>query len=314
MKYKDICAQFNLPVVSGKQKQLQLEDLKRYCNYIKDGTNFTILEIYDEPLPKIDSRMTTLPYVEFILLNVLSKSDVDGIYYASTKDLLRICYIINNNYASILNDKTHNAIYICNKYDFDDTFLDYVDKLYDVIKPTVVNALRSMENKKEIILGTGYKLKKDNTVVRCVSQNSELGQEIFKIQGEGLMELGIEKYSDLFGKAIYKKQDFFDFCDYTTKYKSKNDPLWIKNKWNFDGFFQCYEIILNTDKIIYDLKRLVSTRQQLNEVIKNKIHISKTLQKIDYDLIEQWFLICNTAIGDEEYPIVEDIKKIIKTT
>jgi hypothetical protein len=51
-----------------------------------------------------------------------------------------------------------------------------------------------MENKKEIILGTGYKLKKNNTVVRCVSQNSELGQEIFKIQGEGLMELGIEKY------------------------------------------------------------------------------------------------------------------------
>ena len=310
MKYKNICAQFNLPVVSGKQKQLQLEDLKRYCNYIKNGTNFTILEIYDEPLPKVDNRIVTLPYVEFILMSVLSKSENNGRYYASTKDLLRICYIINNNYASILNDKTHNSIYICNKYDFDETFLDYVDKLYDVIKPTVVNALNSMANKKEIILGTGYKLKKDKFVVGCVSQNSDLGQEIFKIQGEGLMYLGIEKYSDLFGKAIYKKQDFFDYCDRATKYKSENDPLWIENKWNFDGFFQCYEIILNTDKINYDLKRIGSTKQQLNDLIKNKVHITKALQKIDYSLIEQWYLVCNTKEGDERYPIVEDIKKI----
>ena len=190
MKYKDICSKFNLPVYKGgKQKQLQLEDLKRYCNYIKEGTNFTIIETYSTPLPKEDKRLLTLPYIEYIIKSVLSESNNNELY-VSAKELLRLCYIINNNYASILNNKTFNSLYITNKYHLDETFLIYTDRLYELLKPTILSALKSMENKKEIILNTGYKLRKDNLIVNAVSQNSELGQEIFKIQGEGMIELG----------------------------------------------------------------------------------------------------------------------------
>lgn len=309
MKYKEICEQFNLPKVSGKQKQLQLEDLKRYCNYIKEGTNYTILEVYPTPLPKEDKRLLTLPYIEYIVKSVLSTSDNNELY-VSAKELLRLCYIINNNYLSILTNKTFNSLYITNKYHLDESFLIYTDRLYDILKPTVISALKSMENKKEIILATGYKLRKDKTIVNAVSQSSELGQEIFRIQGENMIALGIEKYSDLFGRHISKQQEFFNLCDIKTKENSLNNPLWIKNNWDYDGFYQCYNIICNTDKIKYDLKLLSKNKQELNKIINHKVHFTKLLKEISPQFLDQYFFICNTNEGDVKYPIVEDIKKI----
>lgn len=296
ISYKDMCAKLNMPYCSGKQKQLQMEDLQRYCEYEKIGTKYLIKKVYNKEIDKIDNRSITLPNIEHILLTTLSKLKEEKSYFASNKDLLKLCYMINDNYFSILNNKNRNSYMVCEKFGFSESFLTYVDKTYDLLKPSLVNALKSMVNKKEILLNIGYKLKKDSVIVNCVSSNSEIGKKIFKIQGESMEELGILKYSDLFGKKSYLKNEYYDLCN------SKSKELGI------DGFYQCYEIIPNIDKIIYDMSH---ERIELNGKIKNKIHDSSMLHDLSYNDIEKWFYVLNTKNGDDEYKI-SDFVKVLK--
>lgn len=311
VSYKELCKQLNIPYYSGKQKILQLNNLKRYYDYEKVGTKYLIKKIYDTPMLKTNGNAITLNDIRFILLNVLSHNDYNNEhYFASNKDLLRLCYIINNNYYSILTNKDRNSMYITSKYNFDDSFIEYINNAYSVLKPVITGALESMVKRKEILLGVGYKLRKNGVVITAVSANSPLGKEIFNIQGTAMKTLGVEKYSDLWGKYINKKQEYFDLCDILTIRNSKENPLWIENGWDFEGFYQCYEIIRNVDKIRWDLDELIKTQTELNGKIKNKLKVTKLLKNLSNNEIDKYFYILNTTNGDSEYGIVEDIKKL----
>ena len=311
VSYKELCKQLNIPYYSGKQKILQLNNLKRYYDYEKVGTKYLIKKIYDTPMLKTNGNAITLNDIRFILLNVLSHNDYNNEhYFASNKDLLRLCYIINNNYYSILTNKDRNSMYITSKYNFDDSFIEYINNAYSVLKPVITGALESMVKRKEILLGVGYKLRKNGVVITAVSGNSPLGKEIFNIQGTAMKTLEVEKYSDLWGKHISKKQEYFDLCDILTIRNSKENPLWIENGWDFEGFYQCYEIIRNVDKIRWDLDELIKTQTELNGKIKNKLKVTKLLKNLSDNEIDKYFYILNTTNGDSEYGIVEDIKKL----
>lgn len=218
--------------------------------------------------------------------------------------------MINNNYYAILNDKHRNSAFIGEKYGFDDSFIEYVDKAYDILKPSLVNALKSMSNSKEIAITTGYKAVKDNNTIICASVTDELGEELFRIQGYAMEKLGVKKYSDFWGRYINKRQDYYDLCNAIVKDKSENDPKWIQNGWNFDKFYQCYAITLNISKMKFDLKSLQSAREDLNGITKDKMHNTKLLRDLSYNDIDKWFMVCNTSQGDKQYSIVDDIKII----
>ena len=89
--YKEVCIFLEMPVKGGNGKQIQLNELSRYCNFTKEGKKFTFNEIYEEPLPKIDLRSegNNSKYVEHIqaqLLHTLSKAE--GHKYTITKNNL----------------------------------------------------------------------------------------------------------------------------------------------------------------------------------------------------------------------------------
>ena len=54
--YKELCTILNEEAKTGKAKQLQLKNWKRYFDWEKDGQKFIIVDIYDTPLPKEDLR------------------------------------------------------------------------------------------------------------------------------------------------------------------------------------------------------------------------------------------------------------------
>jgi len=89
--YKELCIFLEIPVKGGNGKQIQLNELSRYCNFTKEGKKFTFNEIYEEPLEKIDLRSegNNSKYVEHIqaqLLHTLSKAE--GHKYTITKNNL----------------------------------------------------------------------------------------------------------------------------------------------------------------------------------------------------------------------------------
>lgn len=311
LNYRELTNFLELPYLRGNAKEHQLSELSRVCNIKKDKTKYEITEIYNSKLVRLsqkNGKSTTLPDIEYILLSQLSKSGIDGTLFVSNKELLRLCYMINNNYYAILNDKHRNSAFIGEKYGFDDSFIEYVDKAYDILKPSLINALRSMSNRKEIAVTTGYKAVKNNGTFICASITDELGEELFHIQGKAMEKLGVKKYSDFWGRYINKRQDYYDLCNAIVKDKSENDIKWIQNSWNFDKFYQCYAITLNVSKMKFDLKSLENVKEDLNNITKDKIHNTKLLRDLSYNDIDKWFVVCNTNQGDKQYSIVEDIK------
>lgn len=112
LNYRELTNFLELPYLRGCSKDKQLSELSKICKIEKNKTKYKITEIYNSALIKKDGKSTTLPDIEYILLSQLSKSDIDGILFVSNKELLRLCYMINNNYYAILNDKHRNSAFI----------------------------------------------------------------------------------------------------------------------------------------------------------------------------------------------------------
>lgn len=107
--YKELCALLGEEVKTGKLKQLQLDNLKRYFDWEKAGQKFIITDIYDTPLPKIDGRSSGnnskyVKCIELLLLRyLLDKKD-----YTATltkRNWWQILGMINNKYNQIERDK-----------------------------------------------------------------------------------------------------------------------------------------------------------------------------------------------------------------
>ena len=56
VKYATLCEAFGVEKKTGKSKQLQIKDFERYVKLEKDGTWFTVIEVYDIPKEKVDGR------------------------------------------------------------------------------------------------------------------------------------------------------------------------------------------------------------------------------------------------------------------
>lgn len=85
--YKHLCEFLGEKIKSGKGKQLQWKEWKRYFSFEKDGNKIIITEIFDEPKKKIDHRggNNCKPYKHFNI----------GIYKPDrTMDKLKGVYII----------------------------------------------------------------------------------------------------------------------------------------------------------------------------------------------------------------------------
>ena len=86
--YKELCELLNLKITTGKSKQIQMREIERYMDLLKDGNSYVVLEIYDKPIPSTVSSKYT-KFIQNILLYYLSKQDVPVIYI-NKNELIRI--------------------------------------------------------------------------------------------------------------------------------------------------------------------------------------------------------------------------------
>lgn len=107
--YKELCALLGEEVKTGKSKQLQIDNMKRFFEWEKAGQKFIITDIYDTPLPKVDGRSSGnnskyVKCIEILLLRyLLDKKD-----YTATltkRSWWQILGMINNKYNQIERDK-----------------------------------------------------------------------------------------------------------------------------------------------------------------------------------------------------------------
>ena len=109
--WNEICEVMDWKIIRGTYKKARLKDLDTLCKYHKAGNKFVIEEIYEEPLEKIDNRVSNghskgsrgnnnkyLQYSSNILENMFSKFNKAQDYYLTTNQLAKECCIINNNF------------------------------------------------------------------------------------------------------------------------------------------------------------------------------------------------------------------------
>lgn len=127
-KYKELCEVFGEEKKSGKGKQLQFKEWRRYFNIEKgEKATFIITEIYEIPKEKIDNRGKSegsrgnnegisIKYSTPLMLDYFQycRKNNENVIYTTADKLAKTIGIINSNYSKSKDDREKYSEYINN--------------------------------------------------------------------------------------------------------------------------------------------------------------------------------------------------------
>lgn len=164
--YKKICEYLHEPIKTGKSKQLQLEDWKRYFEYIREGNAFIITKVYDVPKEKIRKMVIdTSNYTSNNTKNIQSMID----YLQAKFDLDDNWYSFTDWYCEkleLMHKGICNAVYhpdeidaVCEEYNISDgkLFCEYVSAAKSELKNMFLKALAYLDKREKITYHDQYK-------------------------------------------------------------------------------------------------------------------------------------------------------------
>ncbi len=164
--YRKICEYLHEPIKTGKSKQLQLEDWKRYFEYERDGNAFVITKVYDAPKEKVRKAINdTSNYTSNNTKNIQSMID----YLRAKFDLDDNWYSFTDWYCEkleLMHKGICNAVYhsdeidaVCEEYKISDDklFCEYVSAAKSELKNMFLKALAFLDKKNKITYQDQYK-------------------------------------------------------------------------------------------------------------------------------------------------------------
>lgn len=284
--YREMCKLLNLKTFSsGSKGQLQqLSELGMICEYEKVNRKYRFLKMrtQDEIL-LYNERTTFTALIEYCLsekfLNLRQTDNPNyqnGILFFSTGMLLDWCGLVHKNYLKLQNNPNalNMKVAICFKYGLD---LGHLSKFVNVgytkiLKPIIRSALKSMDNKMSITIHKGFKLHKTNKdghrIFTNILATSEKGQILESIVANAYTYFGFKKIQDLIFLDNETRQDFYIYCNQQ-----------CQELLNYDGFFDCYAIVINEKRTKYNLEEL---RTELNQKSQTRFLESETMQDVPY--------------------------------
>lgn len=285
--YREFCRILNIPIAgSGTNSQSrQLEMINMLCEYEKEGSKFKFIRVRNEQdIEVFQEQLSYIQLFKYSLTQAFSQEEFqkniqDDMLFITMPKLMEMCGMVNKNFGIFRNASEHKKwiISMVHKNEFGrgvdnyNNLKRFVDVAYDVIKPIVRDALKSMDNEHSITINKGYVLYKelDNGVSlkKRVLKGINEGEEVFKICGDVLSEFNIKKMNDLYFGNTEKIQQFYDRCNEL-----------CKERLGYDGFYDCYAININPKRIEYMLN--VDYTQVLNNKAKEKLNETKLLEEI----------------------------------
>ena len=164
--YRKICEYLHEPIKTGKSKQLQLKDWKRYFEYERDGNAFVITKVYDAPKEKIRKAINdTSNYtsnntknIQSMIAYLQAKFDLDDNWYSFTD---WYCEKLELMHKGICNAVYHSDEIdaVCEEYSISDgrLFCEYVSAAKSELKNMFLKALAYLDKKKKITYHDQYK-------------------------------------------------------------------------------------------------------------------------------------------------------------
>ena len=154
--YKKLCEIFEWDNTGGRKRELRMEELKRFCDYHKEGHKIIIDSIYDVPKVKVDKRQdgnhkVYVTLVESVLLSYFIEHKLTTANFRK-KELWEILGLVNpeygkydDNYAPL---KRELQLYDCGIKDWQ--IKNFYADSRRVMNNIVNSALKSLRNRKLI--------------------------------------------------------------------------------------------------------------------------------------------------------------------
>lgn len=293
--YKLLCEILGEEEKTGKAKQLQMQNWKRYFDWEKDGQKFIITDIFDTPLPKEDLRRKGnnsiyKNYIELILLQYLSKQE--GYRKTFTKrSWLELLGMINSKYGREPKIKLKQLDYSINDQEITLFYIRSNKKLERVLH----DALSNLQREKliiveyETVIVYTDEMGKERRFIANDYQKKKI------LQTERYILKNVMKYKNMF--YIYIKNKSKEYYD------KVNEKLHELYGWKY-----YYKQI----KIIYDQPNIIdaiSVKEILlqKEILNNKIieflndNAKKVYEKKEKEYEEALDEYLSDWIGDKDY-------------
>lgn len=267
ISYAKFCPLLNLSPLTGASKRSQLKSLNEICEYEKNGTKFKFLRMRDADEIVIGGKnIKYTKLIENILANYLLEQQQDIVFF-SPIELFSFLGIINFNYSFIKdkNDKWYknNTIREFYREDFSLREMNYFLKIAytAILKPIIRNAIKSMDGKRLIRVQSaynGYVIDKDNNKKYYkILQTQEDGKILSSITARVLREFNYDGIQFVYFMGKKEVDKFYKRCNELCKENTM-----------YDGYYDCYAIILNREGLgYYQKKDINALRYELNKRI-----------------------------------------------
>lgn len=283
LTYPKLCEKIgitNFPSNSTKRIK-QLTELGMVCEYEKKNRKYQIIYLRSESeIWLYQKREHFISLFEYCISEkFLQKYQNDNlnienqILFFTIPTLLEWCGIIHPNYLNLKKYKGNkkDTVGICFKYGIEPDYLtDFMNISYQsVLKPLIRTALKSLDNKHAIVIHKGFKIytyTKNKVIYKNILGTSELGQQLEHIIAQGYTKYNIKKSQDLFFAGEAMCHDFYDWCNKQ-----------CKKQLGYDGFFDCYAIVINPERAKATLQQL---QTELNHHIQQRFLDSVTMKVI----------------------------------
>ena len=250
--YKVLAELLDENISGGNAKKAQLTNWKRYFEHKKEGNQFIITKVYDNPLPitegkSVGNNIVYVKYIETLLLNILSQQKDMSI--TCTKNYLLVALGITNRKYT---DRVARKILLKNKTFTSKEINDFDRRAYQIIDNILFNALNSLQRR--CLLNWRQELHYEmiddytgKTITGIAMDTEVIGYTSAKY--EILKELGVEegkpdKYDQLRDIYFYNKSDKF--------YERLTDKMYDLYGW--DKTYIMYRIMYKKENIIDALR------------------------------------------------------------
>lgn len=300
MKYKELCQILNIEQKNNtRAKNSQLKELQCFLNIQKDKTWYTITEIYQVPLQKIETRgggnkAEYIKTIELLILDLLVQDKNNGNIFLSRNKLLLSLAMINDNFA-------YCKERIPKLSQYTNIQIQTVEEWYlstgDMLKRNLEKALDNLRSQALVIWSSeltvcdlipiGINNNEQNIIINKTESEDEYGEKVIEYKLNNSITYNHREATKDEKKFILRtERETMEDMGFQNKQELVRSGMWndfkekvdtiILDELNIAYYYNSYKIICNEDHIIQQRNRLLeklskSEREMHLQILNNDI-------------------------------------------
>ena len=278
-KYSDLCRNLNLPLKSGKSKQIQLDKIQNYCDMTTDKTHYPTLYKIDNVYPDafILYNSSTYQYLfEAAIYQAFLSNDSKPLYLTNI-ELLKLFQEVNDNFAYSFNREKMAKISNLTNQDYN-YMVDISQVVYKILRRWTMTKIDNMFNRHCIDKQRGYRLYSlipdtEYYVYHNVHKGSEIEKWCMEIYNQAIRDC-LPKGWDGEWVGEWQWENFQRQVRKAVKEKSNEDyvdlkPIMILSPatevWMKDRLMEIYHQVPGLDKINKEACHKILVTSQLDK-------------------------------------------------